>query len=170
MIPTFISTEKAKQDKLFYVVGTVVVYRESDGRCLILKRSEREIAHPGRYALPGGKLEHKDLPIDKPSVVNGEVLDYDDAIEQLMVRETKEESGIDIDPHFKFITSKAFVRPDNVPVMLLKFAAKYVGGEVVIQEGDFTDFAWVNGEEVDTYPCVDGIPDEVRAAIALFKD
>ena len=37
-----ISLEKAKSNKLFYVVGTVIPYRASDGRCLILKRSENE--------------------------------------------------------------------------------------------------------------------------------
>ena len=55
-----ISIENAKKDKLFYFVANVVVYRESDGRCLILKRSEREKVHPGKYAIPGGKLEWED--------------------------------------------------------------------------------------------------------------
>ena len=49
-----ISVAQAKKDKLFYFVPNVVIYRESDGRCLILKRDEREKVHPGRYAVPGG--------------------------------------------------------------------------------------------------------------------
>jgi len=36
-------------------VANVVVYRGLDGRCLILKRHEREKVHPGKYAQPGGK-------------------------------------------------------------------------------------------------------------------
>ena len=52
-----ISLENAKDDKLFYFVANVVVFRESDGRCLILKRSENEKVHPGKFATQGGKLE-----------------------------------------------------------------------------------------------------------------
>ena len=51
-----ISLQNAKKDKLFYFVANVVIYRENDGKCLILKRSEREKVHPGKYAVPGGKL------------------------------------------------------------------------------------------------------------------
>jgi 8-oxo-dGTP pyrophosphatase MutT (NUDIX family) len=52
-----ISLENAKENKLFYVVSNVVIYRDSDQRCLILKRSENEKVHPGKYCTPGGKLE-----------------------------------------------------------------------------------------------------------------
>ena len=52
-----ISVDRAKKNKLFYLVATVVVYRESDGRCLILKRGMGEKVHPGKYTVPGGKLE-----------------------------------------------------------------------------------------------------------------
>jgi len=48
-----ISITNAKQDKLFYFVANVVVFREADGKCLILKRDEREKVHPGKYAVPG---------------------------------------------------------------------------------------------------------------------
>ena len=58
-----ISLKDAKQDKLFYFVANVVIYREKDGRCLILKRDEREKVHPGKYAVPGGKLEWEDLDL-----------------------------------------------------------------------------------------------------------
>ena len=164
-----ISLEKAKQDKLFYVVANVVVYRESDGRCLILKRDPREKAHPSKYAVTGGKLEWKDLPVDKPTRVNGDVLDYQDAIEKLLIRETKEEAGIDIHPDFQYINSVAFIRPDEVPVILIKFCARYKAGEVVLEKGSFTDFAWVNAKEVKEYDCIDGISKEVGDTIAVYR-
>lgn len=164
-----ISIEKAKQDKLFYVVANVVVYRESDGRCLILKRDPREIAHPGRYGVIGGKLEWADMPIEKPDHTNGDVLDYYDQIEKLLIREAKEEAGIEIFPDFRYIQSMTFLRPDGVPVVLLKFAAKYKSGEVVVEEGSFTDHAWVNVEEVKKYECIDGIDKEVEKTISIFS-
>ncbi len=170
MPATKISIEKAKTDKLFYFVANAIIYRESDQRCLILKRSDREVAHPGRYGVVGGKLEWKDLPIGGSGArANGDVLDYDEAIENLVIREAKEESGLDIFPGFKYINSKAFIRPDEVPVVLIKFSAKYKSGEVVVEAGSFSDYAWVNAEEVKNFPCIDGIPEEVAETIAVWK-
>ncbi len=163
-----ISIDNAKKDKLFYFVANVVVYRESDKRCLILKRDEREKVHPGRYGVVGGKLEWKDLPIENPTRINGDVLDYEYAVENLLVRETMEEAGVEIYPELKYINSVSFIRPDETPVVLVKFAAKYKSGDVVLEKGAFTDFKWVNAEEVKEYECIDGIREEVVRTIDLF--
>lgn len=88
-----ISLDNAKQDKLFYVMANVVVYRAADQRCLILKRDPREKVHPGKYAVPGGKLEWHDLDIQKPTRMNGDVLDFENAIEDLLQREVLEEAA-----------------------------------------------------------------------------
>ena len=164
-----ISLSQAKEDKLFYVVANVVIYRESDGRCLILKRDEREKVHPGKFAVPGGKLEWKDLPLSQPTRINGDVLDFENAIEDLLKREAKEEAGVEIHDKLDYINSVAFIRPDGIPVMLVKFAAKYKSGQVILEKGAFTDYAWINSEEVDSYKCIDGIAKEVKHTIELFK-
>ena len=164
-----ISIDNAKADKLFYFVANVVVYRESDGKCLILKRDEREKAHPGKYAVPGGKLEWADLDMTKPTRMNGDIFDYENAIEKLLKRETFEEAGIEIEDDFKYINNVAFIRPDETPVVLIKFAAKYKSGDVKLEEGSFTDFAWVDAEEVKQYDCIDGIAEEVKKTIGLFS-
>ena len=168
MPATKISIENAKHDKLFYFVANVVIFRESDGRCLIMKRDPREKAHPGKYAVPGGKLEWKDLDMKNPTRMNGEIFDYENALEKLLMREVKEEAGIEIDSDFKYLNNVAFIRPDETPVVLVKFAAKYKSGEVILEKGAFTDFAWVNGEEIQVYDCIDGIKEEVLKTIALF--
>ncbi|HDY73092.1 MAG TPA: NUDIX domain-containing protein, partial [Candidatus Jorgensenbacteria bacterium] len=146
-----ISVDNAKKEKLFYFVANVVVYRERDGRCLILRRDEREKVHPGRYAVPGGKLEWADMDITKPTRINGDVLDFENAVEGLLKREVLEEAGIEIEDNFKYLNSVAFVRPDETPVVLVKFAAKYKSGDVKPEEGAFTDYVWVNSEEVGKY-------------------
>ncbi|HTY43842.1 MAG TPA: NUDIX domain-containing protein [Patescibacteria group bacterium] len=164
-----ISIDEAKKDKLFYFVANVVIYRESDGRCLILKRDEREKVHPGKYAVPGGKLEWKNLDITKPTRMNGEVIDFENAVEDLLKREVFEEAGIEIDRDLEYINNVAFVRPDGIPVVLIKFAARYKSGEVVPEKGGFTDFAWVNEIEVENYDCILGVKEEVRKTIELFN-
>lgn len=168
MKATKISIDNAKKDKLFYVVANVVIYRESDKKCLILKRAATEIAHPNKYAVPGGKLEWKDLPIENPSRVNGDILDYENAIGDLLKREALEECGLTISDDLVYVNNVAFIRTDETPVILVKFAAKYVKGEVVLEEGAFTDYAWVDGSEVMNYDCIDGVQGEVNKTIEMF--
>lgn len=169
MPATAISIDAAKSDKLFYFVANVVVVRKDDMRCLILKRDEREKVHPGSFAVIGGKLEWSDLDITKPTRLNDDVLDYEFAIENLLAREAREEAGIEIETDLKYINSVAFVRPDGIPVMLAKFAALYKSGDIALEEGAFTDYAWVNAEEVLSYKCIEGIDQEVLRAIELFS-
>lgn len=158
----------AKQNKLFYLVANVFVYK--DGKCLILKRHPREKAHPGKYGVTGGKLEWEDLPIDNPTRINGDILDYQQAIEKLLYRETLEEAGIKIDSSkLKYIGNVAFIRPDGIPCVLIQFAAPYKSGEVKLEEGSFTDYTWVDADEVKNFDCIDGIPEEVAMAIRLFN-
>lgn len=165
-----ISIENAKPEKLFYFVANVVIYRPKDKRCLILKRDMREKVHPGKYAVPGGKLEWKDLDINHPTRINGDVLDFEGAVENLLQREVLEEAGIKIYPQLKYINNVAFIRPDETPVVLVKFAAKYKSGKVIAEKGGFTDFAWVNAKEVQKYNCIKGVKTEVRQAIEIYSN
>lgn len=165
-----ISIENAKTDKLFYFVVNVLIHRE-DRRFLLLKRSMREKVHPGKFCTPGGKLEWKDLDLANPTRMNGEVFDFEDAVEKLIAKEVKEEAGIDIiTSDMKYINSVAFVRPDGIPVVLVKFAVKYKSGDVIIDKNDFDDFAWVNLEEARKLDCVLGIDKEIKIASKLIGD
>lgn len=165
-----ISIDNAKKGKLFYFVANVVIYRDSDKRCLILKRDEQEKVHPGRYGVPGGKLEWKAMDVNKPTRINGDVLDFENAVEDLLKREAMEEAGVEIENDFKYINSVAFVRPDETPVILVKFTAKYKSGDVKLEKGAFTDYAWVNEEEVKNYECIDGVKEEIARTIDLYKN
>jgi 8-oxo-dGTP pyrophosphatase MutT (NUDIX family) len=164
-----ISLEKAKSDKLFYLVANVVVYRREDGRCLILKRSEREKVHPGKWCVPGGKLEWANLDVANPTRLNGDVLDFEGAVEELLAREAAEEAGVTIGRELRYVNSVAYVRPDGIPVLLVKFAAEYRGGEVTVEEGSFTGSAWVTPDEIEDYDCIRGVPEEVTAVTGMFE-
>ncbi|MBI4089783.1 MAG: NUDIX domain-containing protein [Candidatus Kerfeldbacteria bacterium] len=160
-----ISVDKAKPEKLFYFVATGTVYR--DGKCLLLQRSGKEIAHRGLWGVVGGKLEHRDMKNAPPTRVNGEVLDWEHMVEDLVRREAKEECGLDV-ADFRYLDSVVFRRPDGVPVVCVKFACKAGPGEVVIAP-EFDAYAWVDGAEVDQYDCILGIPEEVRQTIGIFQ-
>ena len=165
-----VGVKQAKPDKLFYVVADAIIYRETDGRCLILKRDKREKVHPGKWATVGGKLEHADLDIGNPSRTEGDVLVFEDKINELLKREAKEEAGVLIKLPPKFTGSKVIVRPDGIPVVILHFVVLYKGGEVKPEPGSFTAFAWVNADEIKQYDCIEDIGQGVKTAINLFKE
>ncbi len=164
-----ISIDNAKKNKLFYFVANAIVFRESDKRCLILKRDKREKVHPEKYGTPGGKLEWGNLDINHPTRMNGDVLDYENSVEDLLKREILEEAGIEIYNELLYINSVAFIRPDEIPVILVKFAVRYKSGEVKPEKGGFTDYVWVNKEEVKNFDCIKGVEEEVAQTIKLFE-
>ncbi len=164
-----ISLDNAKPEKLFFVVANVVIWRPEDGRCLLLRRSAAEKVHPSKWCVPGGKLEWADLDIAHPTRLNGDVLDFENAVEKLLQREAREEAGVEIDSHLQYVNSVAYVRPDGVPTLLVKFAARYLGGEVRTEQGSFDGHAWTNSEEIKKLECIAGIPEEVAKTIALFE-
>lgn len=168
-VATEVSLRAAKKEKLFYVVATAVIVRSSDQRALILKRSGREVAHPGRWGVVGGKLEWSVFRENPPTRVNGNVLDWEHGIEDLLAREAQEEAGVSIDTSdLRYLDSVAFLRPDGVPTACVKFAVRATSDDVRINPEDFDGFAWVNESEIDRYPCIDGIPSEVRRGIRLL--
>lgn len=163
-----VNVDEAKPDKLFYFVCTVIPYRKEDGKCLILKRDEREKVHPGKWGVPGGKLEHGDLDLQNPTRMNGDVTDFEGMVRELLRREAKEEANIELGDDFRLLGDIVFVRPDGIPVVMLQFGAEYAGGEVKPEAGAFTEAAWVDATEVKNYDCIDGIHDEVARTIELF--
>jgi 8-oxo-dGTP pyrophosphatase MutT (NUDIX family) len=162
-----ISIEKAKKEKLFYFVVTGVIYRESDERCLILKRSKKEIAHPGLWTIVGGKLEWEDLKEAKITRWNHDIPNWENVVEELLFREAKEESGLQVDDP-RYLSSVGFIRPDGVPVVCPKFAIKYKSGEVKIA-AEFDDFAWVNSKEIKNYEIIKGIDEEIKKTIKIYS-
>jgi len=163
-----VSLDNAEKDKLFYFVTTIVVYRESDRKCLILKRDEKDDVYPGKWALPGGKLGWSDFDLTKPDDVDEGVLNFNSPIEFHVSEVVKEKAGISVDTRPKYLESVFFVRSDGTPSVLVRFAAQYTGGEVDPKEG-FTDSAWVDAEEINKYDHIKGIDVDILKTIKLFS-
>jgi NADH pyrophosphatase NudC (nudix superfamily) len=96
-------------------------------------------------------------------------LDFENSVEGLLVRETLEEANIKVENDFTYLNSVTFIRPDEVPVVLVKFAARYKSGQAKPEEGAFTDVVWVNVEEIKKYDCIDGVPEEIARTIKLME-
>ena len=161
-----ISLNQAKQNKLFYVVTNGIIYHPQKKKCLILQRSFKEKAHPGLWGVVGGKMEWSDMENNQPTRQNHDIPDWEGLVEQSLIREAREESGLETeDP--RYLCSIVFLRPDNVPVVLLKFALKWKSGEIKIPD-EFEDFAWVDSEEVKKYEIIQGIDKEVIKTMEIY--
>ena len=163
-----INLSHAQEDKLFYFVTTIIVYRESDQKCLILKRDKLDEVYPGKWAFPGGRLSWSGFDLAKPDIVDDGILNFNNPIEDNVSEIVRDKAGIEVDVRVKYLESVFFVRKDGTPSILVRFAVNYVGGEVTPRNG-FTDFAWVNEEEISSYNHIGGIDLDILKTIKLFS-
>ncbi len=127
------------ENKAHYIVATGIIIK--DGKYLITKRAEWEKVFPGKWTVPGGKLEVKDYINGKKDTTEH----WYNILETLLKREVREETGLEI-RNIKYLTSMTFIRPDNIPVLIISLYADYSFGDVKLSN-DMTDFAWVSLEE-----------------------
>ena len=141
--------------KAHYIIATGIVVK--DGKYLITKRAEHEKAFPGKWTVPGGKLETSDYNNRKPDTPS---LQWYNVCEDLLRREVFEETGLKI-KNIKYLASLVFLRPqDNIPTLVLSMFADYESGEIVLCK-DMTDYKWVTAEEAKNYDLIDGICEEI---------
>ncbi|MCH7552277.1 NUDIX hydrolase [Patescibacteria group bacterium] len=140
----------SKQNKLHIVAVTATIRRE-DGRLLLLKRRDDEAVYPGYYTFPGGKVEGNDT------------------ISETLVREVKEECGLDLNPGFILIKEKAIGRPNGQTSKSLSFLCTSENTkEISLNKNDFTDFTWASLEELRLLSHV-GIEAEFIKVEEIFK-
>ncbi|MCK9187272.1 MAG: NUDIX domain-containing protein [Candidatus Colwellbacteria bacterium] len=147
---------------LHEVAVTAIVIKE--GRYLITRRAMTKRRFPGKWTVPGGKMETNDylaLPKDTEFY-------WYNVLERTLKREVKEEVGLDI-KNIDYVTSLATVHDDGAPSLVISCMADYESGEVKLQEGETDDFAWVTLEEVKDYDLLDGIYEEFLMADKMRK-
>lgn len=142
---------------LHEVVITAIVSK--DGKYLITRRSPEKKRFPGKWTVPGGRLETKDY-LEMPKETE---FYWYNVLEKTLRREVKEEAGLDID-NIEYITSLATVHGDGSPSIVISCIADHTGGEVALQEGESDAHAWVDLEEAKNYDLLDGIYDELVMA------
>jgi len=151
-----------KEDKKsHYIVATGIVIK--DGKYLITKRAEWEKAFPGKWTVPGGKLEVKDYIDEKKDTSEH----WYNILEKLLKREVREETGLEI-KDIKYLTSMTFIRPDEIPVLVISLYADSFEGDVKLSN-DMIDYKWVSLEEAKNYDLIEGIYEELEMLDKLLK-
>jgi 8-oxo-dGTP pyrophosphatase MutT (NUDIX family) len=145
------------ENLLHEVAITAIIIRNK--KYLITRRSLSKKRFPGKWTVPGGKLETKDY-IELPK--DTEFYWYN-VLEKVLRREVKEEVGIEI-KNIEYVTSLATVHSDGNPSLVISCVADYVKGKVKLQKEETDDFAWVSLTEAKKYDLIDGIYDELVMA------
>ncbi len=129
-------------NKQHIVAITAFIKNKKRDKFLIVKRSAREIAYPGKWSFPGGKVEQGDSVMDT------------------LKKEVTEEVGLAIDDYKRYLYDFTFVRPDGHNVVGFCFEVRARSENVTLSE-DFEDFAWIAPEELQNYDHIPGMEKEV---------
>lgn len=142
------------KNKLHYVVVTGILVNK-EGKFLITKRAEWEKAFPGRWTVPGGKLEVLDYVLRNKDTPHH----WYNVFEDLLKREIMEEVGLEIE-NIDYVTSMVYIRPDKIPCLIVSLFAEPKTEKVHLCNA-LTEYAWVNLGEAKNYDLIEGIYDEL---------
>jgi len=142
-----------KNLKHFVVVTGILV--NAEGGFLIVKRADWEKAFPGRWTVPGGKLEVLDYVLREKDTPHH----WYNVFEDLLKREVMEEVGLEIE-NIDYVTSMVYIRPDKIPCLIVSLFADAKSEKVNLCNA-LTEYAWVNLEEAKNYDLIEGIYDEL---------
>lgn len=145
---------KVDKNQMHYVTATAILVK--DGKFLIAKRADFEKAFPGKWTVPGGKLEVLDYALrEKDTSVQ-----WYNVIENLVKREVEEEVGLGI-KNLGYVTSLVYIRSDQIPSLIISLWGEPVGDSVRLCHA-LTDYKWVSLEEAKEYDLIDGIYEELE--------
>ena len=82
-------------------------------------------------------------------------------LERVVRREVREEVGLEI-KNIDYVTSLTTIDKEGIPVFIISCVADWASGEVVLQEDEADDYAWVSTEESKQYELIGGIEEEFR--------
>ena len=128
-----------------YLAVSAAIFR--DGRLLIVRRALPP-AH-GLYTLPGG------------------VVELGETLEQAVIREVREESGVTVEPvalagYREVIARDAAGRIER-HFVILPFAARWIAGEIALNE-ELAEARWLPPSELSGLETTEGLAEIVAAA------
>ncbi len=133
-----------------HIVAVVAVIRNSEGKYLVLKRRDDEIAYPGMYTFPGGKVENNDTT------------------EETLEKEALEEANLKLKPGKILLKDKSYLRPDGQTAKFFSYLCEVENPDEIKISEDFTDYKWVSIQDLANLKHV-GIEEELVKAEALYQ-
>ena len=149
------------KNKTHYVSITGILIK--DGKYLIAKRADWEKAFPGKWTVPGGKLEVLDYALKKKDTGSH----WYNVLENSLKREVKEEVGLEI-KNIGYVTSLVYIRPDEIPCLIISLYAEPIGDEIKLCDA-LTEYKWVDLQEAKNYDLIEGIYGELEILDDFLK-
>ena len=143
-------------EKTHYVSVTGIVRK--NGKYLICKRSEKEKAFPGKWCVPGGKIERADF-VNSPKDTKDHWLNV---FEMVLRKEVLEETGLEI-KNIGYVSNLAFIRPNGYSTIIVSLYADHASGEVKLAADELSEHAWVTLEEAKGYDLIENIYEQIEA-------
>lgn len=143
------------QEKAHYIAVTGII-RNSEGKYLICKRSEKEKVFPGKWCVPGGKVQKSDF-VNTPKDTQDH---WFDIFEKTLHKEIFEETGLKI-KHIGYVSNLALIRPNGFSTIIVSLHAQHESGEVKLDEDELVDHAWVSLEEAKNYDLIENIYEQI---------
>jgi 8-oxo-dGTP pyrophosphatase MutT (NUDIX family) len=153
--------DKIDKNLMHYLVVTGILVK--DGKFLIVKRADWEKAFPGRWTVPGGKLEVFDYVLREKDTPHH----WYNVFEDLLKREVEEEVGLEFE-NIGYVTSMVYIRPDRVPCLIVSLYADAKEGEAKLCNA-LTEYAWVDLKEAKDYDLIEGIYEELEILEGVLK-
>ncbi|MFA6254280.1 MAG: NUDIX domain-containing protein [Candidatus Paceibacterota bacterium] len=153
-----------KDRELHRIAITAIIYNDK-GQYLVTKRALTKKAFPGKWTVPGGGLEVDDYINDTPTTPAGQ---WYGALEKTLRREVKEEVNVEISKP-QYLMDLTFIRPDNIPVLVLSYYAKYESGKVKLDE-DAIEYKWATLAEAKKVDMIEGIWEEIELVDKTLRE
>ena len=116
------------------LVNALVV---KDGKILIAQRGLEEKHGPGKWCIPGGRLEHTGVVYE--------------ALQKTAKREVLEETGVEVEDKMYLVANNTFQHDeDELQMIVVVFLCFYKFGELKAME-DTIDVRWIRPEEIDNF-------------------
>ncbi|MFA6476492.1 MAG: NUDIX domain-containing protein [Candidatus Paceibacterota bacterium] len=153
-----------KDRELHRIAITAIIYNDK-GQYLVTKRSPTKKAFPNKWTVPGGGLEVDDYINDEPTTSAGQ---WYGALEKTLRREVREEVNVEMEKP-EYLMDLTFIRPDNIPVLVLSYYAKYLSGEVKLDD-DAVDYKWATLAEAKELDMIDGVWGEIELVDKILRE
>ena len=140
-------------DKTHLVLINAVV--EKDGKILVTQRSWEETHEPGKWTVPGGKVER----------TKGDVWNI---IEKTLRDEVVEETGVEITDEVQLFTNNTFIRSTDQHVVALIFLCHWKAGEIKPLE-DTIDAKWISEEELENMEFAPNVKTYIQKAFKAIR-
>ncbi len=141
------------KDKSHLVLVNAVVFKGN--LVLVSQRSWEEPHEPGKWTIPGGKVER----MEKETF---------HILEATVKREVLEETGVTVKDEIKLITNNSFIRSTGQHTIALVFACNYDQGEPQPLE-DTIGCRWVSQNELKDIDFAPNVRDYILGAFQNKK-